>query len=163
MTIYLLDTNVFIEAKNDYYGFDFCPAFWDWLDKQNKAGKIAIIDEVAEELRVGEDDLWSWIKVRRDSFFLPTDDRITPALQTVSNWAYDQNYHPNAVADFLEVADGWLVAHALARGYIVVTQEKPDNAITKIKIPNVCRGLNLQCMTTFEMLRREQARFILAS
>ena len=26
---YLLDANVFIEAKNRYYGFDFCPAFWD--------------------------------------------------------------------------------------------------------------------------------------
>ena len=30
---YLLDTNVFIQAKNLYYGFDFCPAFWDWLGR----------------------------------------------------------------------------------------------------------------------------------
>ncbi len=28
---YLLDSNVFIEAKRRYYGFDFCPAFGDWL------------------------------------------------------------------------------------------------------------------------------------
>ena len=28
---YLLDANVFIAAKNLHYGFDFCPAFWDWL------------------------------------------------------------------------------------------------------------------------------------
>ena len=28
---YLLDANVFIQAKNLYYGFDFCPAFWEWL------------------------------------------------------------------------------------------------------------------------------------
>lgn len=26
---YLLDANVFIQAKNRHYGFDFCPAFWD--------------------------------------------------------------------------------------------------------------------------------------
>jgi len=25
---YLLDANVFIQAKNLYYGLDFCPAFW---------------------------------------------------------------------------------------------------------------------------------------
>jgi len=25
---YLVDTNVFIQAKNLHYGFDFCPAFW---------------------------------------------------------------------------------------------------------------------------------------
>ena len=29
---YLLDTNVLIEAKNRHYGFDFCPAFCDWID-----------------------------------------------------------------------------------------------------------------------------------
>ncbi len=29
---YLLDANVFIQAKNLHYGFDFCPAFRDWLD-----------------------------------------------------------------------------------------------------------------------------------
>ena len=28
---YLLDSNVFIPAKNLHYGLDFCPAFWDWL------------------------------------------------------------------------------------------------------------------------------------
>nr|WP_269633613.1 DUF4411 family protein [Pelomonas sp. BJYL3] len=28
---YLLDANVFIQAKNLQYGFDFCPGFWDWL------------------------------------------------------------------------------------------------------------------------------------
>ena len=29
MTVYLLDANVFIQAKNLHYGFDFCPAFWE--------------------------------------------------------------------------------------------------------------------------------------
>ncbi len=28
---YLLDTNVFMSAKNLHYGLDFYPAFWDWL------------------------------------------------------------------------------------------------------------------------------------
>jgi hypothetical protein len=31
MSRYLLDANVFIQAKNLHYGFDFCPAFWAWL------------------------------------------------------------------------------------------------------------------------------------
>lgn len=30
--MFLLDANVFIEAKNRYYGFDICPGFWRWLD-----------------------------------------------------------------------------------------------------------------------------------
>ena len=28
---YLLDANVFIQARKMHYGLDFCPAFWDWL------------------------------------------------------------------------------------------------------------------------------------
>ncbi len=31
--MYLLDANVFIDAKNRYYGFDIVPAFWDWLQQ----------------------------------------------------------------------------------------------------------------------------------
>jgi hypothetical protein len=32
---YLLDANVFIQAKNLHYGLDFCPAFWEWLVESN--------------------------------------------------------------------------------------------------------------------------------
>ena len=31
----------------------------------------------------------------------------------------------------------------------------------KIKIPDACIGLGVRCVTPFEMLRREQARFVL--
>ena len=34
---YLLDANVFISAKNLHYGFDFCPAFWDWIIARTRA------------------------------------------------------------------------------------------------------------------------------
>ena len=60
MTDYLLDANVFIQAKNLHYGFDFCPAFWDWLVAQNRAGKVASIEKVADELHAGEDELATW-------------------------------------------------------------------------------------------------------
>lgn len=53
MTTYLLDSNVFIQARNLHYGFDFCPAFWSWLVEQKDAGKVASIDKVADELRAG--------------------------------------------------------------------------------------------------------------
>ena len=43
MTRYLLNANIFIQAKNLHYGFDFCPAFWDWIVIQNEAGKVASI------------------------------------------------------------------------------------------------------------------------
>jgi hypothetical protein len=47
---YLLDANVFIQAKNLHYGFDFCPAFWDWLARENDGGRVLSIERVGDEL-----------------------------------------------------------------------------------------------------------------
>ena len=39
---YLLDANVFIQAKNLHHGLDFCPAFWQWLlDNHNESLELA--------------------------------------------------------------------------------------------------------------------------
>lgn len=40
---YMLDTDVFIRAKNLHYGFDFCPAFWEWLIEENARGIVLSI------------------------------------------------------------------------------------------------------------------------
>ena len=69
MKRYLIDSDVLIEAKNRYYGFDFCPAFWEWLVVQNKIGKVASTKKVKDELCIGNDNLASWAKARGDEFF----------------------------------------------------------------------------------------------
>lgn len=154
MTRYLLDTNIFIQARNLHYGFDFCPAFWEWLIAQNGTGRVASIDKVGDELS-------DWATARGAGFFLPPDDPVLPALGQVSSWATSQTYEPAAIATFLQVADYWLVAHALAHGFVVVTHEVPSNSTRKIKIPNACIGLGITCISPYEMLRRERARFVL--
>ena len=87
MTRYLLDANVFIQAENLHYGFDFCPAFWDWLIDRNQDGTVASVEKVADELHGIDDDLAAWARVRGESFFLRPDDAVVPALGTVSDWA----------------------------------------------------------------------------
>jgi hypothetical protein len=67
-----------------------------------------------------------------------------------------------AVNTFLQVADAYLVAYALAHGYAVVTHERLSDSRRIIKIPNACIGLGIRYMNPYEMLRRERARFILA-
>jgi len=161
MTRYLLDANIFIQAKNLHYGFDFCPAFWEWLIAQNQAGRVASIEKVADELTGGGDDLAAWAQARGRTFFLPPDDAVLPALGQVSAWATGHGYQPAAISTFLQVADYWLVAHALAHDFIVVTHEVPSDSTRKIKIPNACVGVGVHCLSPYEMLRRERARFVL--
>jgi hypothetical protein len=158
---YLLDANIFIQGKNRHYGFDFCPAFWLWLETQNAVGKVASIEKVGDELQGHEDDLATWAEGRGPSFFLPPDEQVLPALATVATWSNGHGFDAAAISTFLQGADYWLVAHALAHGFTVVTHEMPANSAKKIKIPNVCVALKVPCVSPYEMLRRERARFVL--
>jgi hypothetical protein len=158
---YLLDANVFIQAKDFHYGFDFCPAFWDWLVVGNRAGRIFSIEHIGDELAARDDELRSWATRRGPAFFLKPDAAMLPALATVSTWASSQHYEPAAVSTFLQVADYYLVAYALAHEYVVVTHEIASNSRKKLKIPDVCIGLGVKCLLPFTMLRNERARFVL--
>ena len=160
---YLLDANVFIQAKNLHYGLDFCPAFWDWLIAGNAAKRVFSIEKVGDEITAGGDQLADWASDRGPDFFLKPDTELLAALRSVSTWATGQSYEPAAVNTFLLVADYYLVAHALAHGHTVVTHEIASNSTKKIKIPDACIGLGIKCMTPYEMLRTERARFILGS
>ncbi len=57
---YLLDTNAFIEPSKRWFGFDFCPAYWDWLDTAHAAGTVFSIERVADEIQAGDDELVDW-------------------------------------------------------------------------------------------------------
>jgi hypothetical protein len=159
---YLLDANIFIQGKKLHYGFDFCPAFWDWLDETNAVGTVFSIEKVRDELLAGHDDLSMWAQARGSDFFLPPDSSTSGSLATVSTWASGATYEPAAINTFLQTgADYYLVAQAHALGYIVVSHEIPSNSTKRIKIPDACIGFGVKVMSPYEMLRVENARFVL--
>lgn len=159
---YLLDTNVFIEAKKHHYGFDFCPAFWDWIDLQFQAGTVYSIDNVLNELLAKEDDLSEWARNRNAGFFLKPDTQVTKSLRAVAHWANSSDYIQSAVHKFFSGADYFIVSHAHAHEHIVVTQEQPSlGSKRKLKIPDACNQLNIKWITPFKMLSFEKARFVL--
>lgn len=77
-------------------------------------------------------------------------------MSVVASWAKAQKYTDKAVKRFLRVADYDLVAHAHAEGHTVATHEVASNSIRKIKVPDACMGLEIECITPFEMLRDER-------
>lgn len=160
---YLLDANVFMSAKNLHYGLDFCPAFWDWLLHAGNAGSVFSIDKVADEIEAGQDELSDWARNHGQALFRRTVPALAQQFAQVSTWASGQKYMPAAINTFLQVADFYLVAHALAGGHVVVTHEVPSNSPARIKIPNACVGLRVRFMTPYQMLRIERARFVLGA
>lgn len=161
--IYLIDSNIFIEAKNRYYGFDFCPAFWDFLDKEISKTTIFSIKEVYTELSKGNDDLALWIKDRKDtSFFITVDDEETQKEFIKIAQYVQSNFSQEEVNKFLSVADPWLIAKAKVLGATIVTHEvlAPTNT-KKVKIPNICTHFGVNYSNPFNMLRDLGAKFII--
>ena len=159
---YLLDTNIFIQAKNEYYGFDICPGFWDWLAQQNYAGNVFSIKPIQTELTTGTDELSKWAKKQGRQFFLPFDQHAGLAMGEVSEWIQNSSYREDVKRDFLSVADPLLIAYAKAYNHIVVSHEVFIlGELKKIKIPAVCHALNVSCIRTFQMLHHEGASFVL--
>ena len=157
---YLLDTNVFLEARKTHYGMDFCPAFWRWLTLSHASGEVFSIDQVREELL--DDVIVPWIAAQSPDFFLSPDETVAMAVHALLVWVKRQGLLDPVIREFTETADMFLVAHALAKGHTVVTWEKSAPGSKKrIKIPDVCAVFDVRCIEPHVMLRELQARFVL--
>ena len=160
--MYLIDSDVFISAKNLHYGFDIVPAFWDWLGQSHAAGRVFTVERVAQEVMAGGDDLAKWMANQPETFVLKPTANDQQALQRVSTWAANAAYRQGAAATFLGAGDYFLVAQALSLGYTVVTHEQSRaDSLKRIMIPDACRAVAVPCMSPFDMLRNEGARFSL--
>ncbi|TFH49152.1 MAG: DUF4411 family protein [Methanothrix sp.] len=154
--IYVLDANVFIEAARRYYAFDIAPPFWQMLIDHANNGLVLSIDRVKVELERGKDELAEWASGSFHEHFASTEEEdVIAAYRKIMVWSQGQaQFTPGAKAEFARVADGWLVAYALAKVCIVVTHEQFNlEAKARIKIPNVCQAFGVQYVDTFQMMR----------
>lgn len=162
---YLLDANVFIEAKRRYYAFDICPGFWDALQVHHSKGLLASVDRVKKELEQGKDELSKWAKSTiAAKFFIDTSDGdVVHWYSQIVAWVSGrQQFLPEAKANFVAGADGWLIAYAKVKQLTVVTHEVLAPEVRKkVPIPNVCSVFDVLYIDTFEMLRALNTRFAL--
>ena len=159
---YVLDADVFMTAARSYYAFDLVPGFWQQLVNQASNGRLLSIDRVKDEIDRGKDELARWADQALQHWFdSTTESDVIDAYRRIMSWAQAQNHFTDAAkAEFASVADGWLVAYALAKHSVVVTNEKFDaNIRRRIKIPNVCQAFGVQYVDTFGMLRELSITF----
>jgi hypothetical protein len=154
---YILDANVFIDAKNRYYRFDVCPGFWDWLVYAHEKDLLLSVKQVRDELLERGDKLSLWCKTHRKLFVDTNDGKTFDSMKSLSAWVA-QNYQPAAQAKFLGDADFALVAFAGAHSHTVVTNEVFSNGF-EVKIPNACKFMEVKPVTPFEMLAELKVKF----
>jgi hypothetical protein len=139
-----LDSNFLIDAKNLHFPLDRKPEFWNWLLLLGKNGVLKIPEAVHQEMARGNDELASWVDTHQNIFHCRTEECIFFLPQALAGYGDPTE----ADLEFLK-ADPYVVAHAMAVGGSVVTGEKPkDTAVIKNKkIPTVCEGLRVPCLT----------------
>ena len=154
---YLLDTSVIIEASKRYYHPEIAPNFWDSLAARSKTGLIGSINEVRAEIDPRNEFLTCWAE--NDFTQLESTDNIDTLdrYRKLIEWSTNQtHFDVKAKAKFASknIADAWLVAHAMVIGCTVVTEEVFNDQIKRsIPIPNACKAFGVKCLNTFEMLR----------
>ena len=168
MSLFIVDTNFFIQSHRITYPLDIAVGFWEKVIKIANENKIISIDKVKNEIYRNDDELTKWIDDNlSEEFFKPTETpEVLSSYSKIVNWANSKNnfYLPKAISEFLdyEYADAWLTAYALSYGRecCIVTQEKSEpNRKSKIKIPEVCNEFNIQYKNIIEMFRELGERF----
>lgn len=157
--MFLLDANIFVEAKNRYHGFDFAPGFWTWLELAHKYNLVCSIEEVKKKLHVVDDELSNWAQINSE-FFREIDTATTQHFSTLISWASTRDYSLSAQAEFASGnADFLLISYAKEHSLTLVTHEKSSPSSKKrILIPDACAAMDVRVSNTFEMLRHSGVR-----
>ncbi len=153
--LYLLDENVLIDAQRDYYPIDRVPQFWELLVQKGFLGQVKVPQEVYERLTDHQDDpLAEWLKGNKGALLL--DEALPSGLVAR---VVEQGYANDLTDDELEKMgnDPFLVAYALVapnhRRVVTTEHSKPNRKRANRHIPDVCGGLGVRCIDTFELVR----------
>lgn len=152
---YLLDANILIDAKNNYFRFDLCPDFWEWIKSYDKMKSVF---PVKEEMLAKEDELAQWIKEELDSsYFLDLDIEIQENYRKIVDHIDGLVFKQSGKDKFLNGADGWLIAAAMSKkGTIIVTNENSNpESKKKIFLPDVASHFGIRCVQIFQILHQE--------
>jgi hypothetical protein len=152
----LLDANVLITANSQYYPLARVPEFWEWLVHVASAGHLKVPLEMTEEIKAGDDDLAAWLSDNGHLAALKLGEDADVALvQRVIAEGYAPDLDDTEILRLGN--DPFLIAYALgdtANRCVVTTEvSKPSKQRANRHIPDVCRGLGVICINSFQLVR----------
>ena len=128
--VFIVDASSWICLHEQYYCPDMFPALWTRLHALAVAGRIKAPTKAIAE--IGEEDgIGAWVRTIKPSIVPRTTAAVSEGLRRVNG------DFPELLKDYSgRDADPWLVAHGIASGYVVVTEERLSTG--RAKIPNAC-------------------------
>jgi len=144
---FLIDASTLIVLKNRDFPVEMNPDFWAWLESLCLRGTVLIPREVRNEILKGADALTDWIRRLDGTVFVPAQTGARHLSRVLAT--YSTPMTSQALGVLQSKADPYLIAHALAMGRAVITDEgsKPDTIRPeRKKIPDICRQLGVHCV-----------------
>jgi hypothetical protein len=161
MSVYVVDSNFFIQAHRANYPLDVASSFWKKVKELADDGKIISIDKVKDEIYHNDDALKHWCVDNLPVTFFKETSGVISDYAVIAAWAASKSDHylQKAIDEFLDAneADAWLVSytHSDKINRIVVTNELSQPARqNKVKIPEACSANGVQFVNTIEMFRQ---------
>ena len=153
---YVIDTSSLIELK-DRYPRDLAPGAWELVERLADQGAIRSVEDVLEELAIGDDFVYKWARQRKQ-IFVPLERDIQLKAKAILA-AYP------ALVDTIKrrsSADPFVIALAELTGAAVVCEEDFVGVGHRPRIPNVCRGRSVKCVRLRDMFLLEKLVLVAA-
>lgn len=162
---FLIDANTLMAAARLYYAYDLLPSFWKVFGDKLKEGNVVLLDLVKNEIDKGEDELQQWVMERQHDFQYcnHVDSEIVSKYASVMQYIHECGlYNEKGLNSWAKnnVADPWLIATAIAKGYTIITFEQsagplnPKNKSGKVKIPDVASYFGVKVQNLYYMMRQ---------
>jgi predicted nucleic acid-binding protein len=138
---YSFDTSAILNGRRDLFRPTVFPTLWSQIEDAIAAGQIRSVDEVKNELARRDDDAKQWADAQSDLFVpleLPIQQSATHILQLHEGLVSQGGRRSGA--------DPFVIALAMVRNGIVVTEENARGSLTRPHIPDVCGDLGVPCL-----------------
>lgn len=164
--VYVVDTNIFSIALNQFMPFNVFENIWLPWSAGIKEGKIISVDEAYKELSAVYDpekskdknkqdtrtEQGKWLRSHKSCFLDMTEVECHILAKIFESRKFQEGIKENSLRSGTPEADAILVAKAKCIDGIVVTNESNSKPNSE-KIPNICVSMNIPYTTRVEFYR----------
>jgi Domain of unknown function (DUF4411) len=147
---YSFDTSSWLNGRRDLMRPNVFRTLWSNIEGLIAEGAIRSVDLVKDELSRREDEIYQW-SLAQAGLFVP----ITTPVQQATRDILGIFPRLVGVGSGRSGADPFVIAMALAQDAAVVSEETRTGRPDRPRIPDVCDGMGVRCLTLMQFVEEQ--------